>query len=239
MLLKDGVKNGKHVLIAEGLENAGEDLVETFAGRGATVAFLYHAKAHQSLELVRRSGALNIKCNLRNEESLNLSTDVVKEFFQSQLDVFVCNVCFESEGSGYCGAAASEEDDSSTKQEINNVWSQARAILQMNENKISAIIERILPMMNRGASIILLMPSEIQLSTTIANKECARMALQVLQHSLEGLIEAASDMLKEKDIRINGIYADNPDASGKDIASVAQFLASGSAASLTGQIIQL
>ncbi len=49
MLLRDEVRNSKHVLIADGVGNAGPEMVTAFTGRGARVAFLYREQYKDAL----------------------------------------------------------------------------------------------------------------------------------------------------------------------------------------------
>ena len=92
MLLESENKKSRHVLIAEGTGSRGESLVRAFTDRGATTAFFCRDRYKEALELSRETGALNIKCNVFNRNSMEFAADVVKEFMEDRLDTLVCNI---------------------------------------------------------------------------------------------------------------------------------------------------
>lgn len=233
MLLRDGVKRGKHVLVAEGLECGGRRMVETFAGRGGTVAFLYREQSHQGLELARESGALNIKCNLSSEKSLASAADVVKEFFESRLDTLICNVPFDREILKSTETVLFRKEDVTTTA-TGDLWNEARNILRWNQDKINAFLDQMLPLLEEKGSLVLIIPPESQ-----DMKEGTRMALRILRRGLEGVVESTGQALGKRGIRVNGIALNNSENNEDNIASLAQFLSSGASAGITGQIIEL
>lgn len=232
MLLRDGVKRGKHVLIAEGLECAGRRMVETFAGRGGTVAFLYREQSHLGLELARKSGALNIKCNLSSEKSLASAADVVKEFFESRLDTLICNVPFDPEIPNSTETLLSQEETVAT--DTGNLWNEARDLLRWNQDKINAYLDQMLPLLEDKGSLVLIIPAESQ-----DMSEGAQVALRILRRGLEGVVESTGQLLGKRGIRVNGIALDSSDNNEDHIASLAQFLSSGASDGITGQILEL
>lgn len=233
MLLRDGVKRGKHVLIAEGLDCAGHRMVEAFAGRGGTVAFLYREQSHQGLGLARKTGALNIKCNLSSTKSLESAADVVREFFESRLDTLICNVPFDKEIPKAAETVGSREENVVTTA-TGDLWNEARASLRWNQDKINAYLDQMLPLLEENGSLVLILPAESQ-----DMSEGSRIALRILHHGLEGVVEATGQALGKRGIRVNGIALNSSRNNEDSIASLVQFLASGASAGITGQIIEL
>ena len=67
-------------------------MVRAFTDRGAATAFFCRDRYKEALELSRETGALNIKCNVFNRNSMEFAADVVKEFMEDRLDTLVCNI---------------------------------------------------------------------------------------------------------------------------------------------------
>lgn len=216
MLLRDEVRNSKHVLIADGVGNAGPEMVTAFTGRGARVAFLYREQYKDALELARNTGALNIKCNIYSPESLTSAGDVIKEFFEGHVDTLICNPGMDV------------EDLRDAKD-----WRAVPMLFQRCMEGFGFYIYQMLPMMKKSGSIIMILPKKDEMEVA------ERIALRTLQKGMEELIAAAAEELQDRKIRINGVRVSLPDQMGEAIASTVRFLASGDAVAITGQIIDL
>ncbi len=216
MLLKDEGRNSKHVLIADGVGNAGREMVASFTGRGARVAFLYRERYREALELARNTGALNVKCNIYSPESLASAGNVVKEFFEGHIDTLICNPGLDE---GILRDA--------------NGWQLVPLLFQRSLEGFGFYIYQMLPMMKKSGSIILILPKKEETETS------ERIALRTLQKGLEEMITAASEELWDRGVRINGIRVALAEQNGDAVANTARFLASGDAAAITGQIIDL
>lgn len=85
------MKKNKKVLITGGSRGIGAKAVRLFSASGASVAFFYRKSYKEALELSKETGALNIKCNVASSESVTAAMDVAKEYFDSEVDVLICN----------------------------------------------------------------------------------------------------------------------------------------------------
>lgn len=84
-------KRNKKVLITGGSRGIGAEAVKAFASKGATVAFFYNKSQDEAYELSRKTGALAIKCNVGSYESVKNAMDVVREYFEGEIDVLINN----------------------------------------------------------------------------------------------------------------------------------------------------
>jgi len=87
----DKLKKSKHVLISGGSRGIGAEAVREFSAQGSSVAFFYRNSYKAALELSRQSGALNIRCNVANPESVHAAMEVVNGYFDQRVDVLICN----------------------------------------------------------------------------------------------------------------------------------------------------
>lgn len=84
-------KKAKKVLITGGSRGIGAEAVRKFAARGAQVAFLYRKSQKEAMSLSKRTGALAVQCNVGNPQSVANAMEVVKAYFDNEIDVLVCN----------------------------------------------------------------------------------------------------------------------------------------------------
>lgn len=84
-------RKGKRVLIVGGSRGIGAEAVREFTVHGASVAFFYHKSYREALALSRETGALNVRCNIANPDSVAAAMAVVTEFFDAHIDTLICN----------------------------------------------------------------------------------------------------------------------------------------------------
>ncbi|MBQ6582254.1 MAG: 3-oxoacyl-ACP reductase FabG [Mogibacterium sp.] len=230
----------KHVLITGGSRGIGAEAVRRFTSRGASTAFLYRRSYREALELSRETGALNIRCNVADPESVHAAMEVVNEFFDGEIDVLVCNA----------GIA-----DFNLITDIGvQRW---REMIDTNLNSAYYCIHEVLPgMISRKKGSIILVSSmwgqvgascEVAYSTAKAGligltkalaKEVGPSGIRV-NCIAPGLI--ATDMNRDVDEdSLQGIIEETPlcrIGTPADIAAVMDFLASDQSAFVTGQVI--
>ncbi len=84
-------KKCKKVLITGGSRGIGAEAVRCFTSHGATVAFLYNKSQKEAYDLSRETGALAVRCNVGIYESVRNAMDVIKEYFEGEIDVLINN----------------------------------------------------------------------------------------------------------------------------------------------------
>ena len=219
MLLESENKKSRHVLIAEGTGNRGESLVRAFTDRGSTTAFFCRDRYKEALELSRETGALNIKCNVFNRNSMEFAADVVKEFMEDRLDTLVCNILPE------LNREPPAED-----------WSKDRDSLMKNLDAVGFYLQTMLPLMGEGGSVIVLLQSGNLDSET---SEPMSLAENMLQSALKGMIQSLARTLRVKGIRVNGLLLSNREEAEPELGGTVRFLASRDAEGITGQLMQM
>lgn len=219
MLLESENKKSRHVLIAEGTGSRGESLVRAFTDRGATTAFFCRDRYKEALELSRETGALNIKCNVFNRNSMEFAADVVKEFMEDRLDTLVCNILPE------LNRERPAED-----------WSKDRESLMKNLDAVGFYLQTMLPLMGEGGSVIVLLQSG---DSDRETSEPMSLAENMLQSALKGMIQSRARSLRDKRIRVNGLLLSNREEAEPKLGGTVRFLASRDADGITGQLIQM
>ena len=219
MLLESENKKSRHVLIADGTGSRGESLVRAFTDRGATTAFFCRDRYKEALELSRETGALNIKCNVFNRNSMEFAADVVKEFMENRLDTLVCNILPE------LNREQSAED-----------WSKDREILMKNLDAVVFYLQIMLPLMGEGGSVIVLLQSG---DSDREMSEPMSLAENMLRSALKGMIQSLARSLRDKRIRVNGLLLSNREEAEPKLGGTMRFLASRDADGITGQLIQM
>lgn len=218
MLLESENKKSRHVLIAEGTGSGGESLVRAFTDRGATTAFFCRDRYKEALELSRETGALNIKCNVFNRNSMEFAADVVKEFMEDRLDTLVCNILPE------------------LNREPAEDWSKDRESLMKNLDAVGFYLQTMLPLMGEGGSVIVLLQSA---DSDRETSEPMSLAENMLQSALKGMIQSLARSLRDKRIRVNGLLLSNREEAEPKLGGTVRFLASRDADGITGQLIQM
>lgn len=219
MLLESENKKSRHVLIAEGTGSRGESLVRAFTDRGATTAFFCRDRYKEALELSRETGALNIKCNVFNRNSMEFAADVVKEFMEDRLDTLVCNILPEL-----------------NREQPAADWSRDRESLIKNLDAVGFYLQTMLPLMGDGGSVILLLQSGVsdgEKTEPVSPVEC------MLQSALKGMVQSLAQSLGDKRIRVNGLLLSNPEGAEPRLGGTVRFLASRDAEGITGQLIRM
>lgn len=216
MLLEKGSRKQRHVLIADGVTEIGAAAVHAFAERGATSAFLCGDQFKEALALSRETGALNIKCNVFNRESMESAMEVADAFFEHRLDTVVCNM-----GLDLPENLKIQEFDQFTE------------ILHCNVDSVRAFLNRSLSMMEEGGNAVILLPE----------KGSADEAEDVIRRMVRGtvgsMIQAAAPVLTKRGIRMNGIAVAEGKSSPVSVAKVIRFLSSSDSGEMTGKILQL
>lgn len=215
MLLEKGSRKQRHVLIADGMTHIGTAVVQSFAERGATSAFFCGDRFNEALILSRDTGALNIKCNVFNPESLGSAMEVADAFFEHRLDTVICNV----------------ELDLPETLNIQD-FNKTTEILHRNIDSIRSFLSSSLSMMQEGGKVVFLLPALEQYG------DSKRILSEMMRGMLERMIESAAPFLVGCGIRMNGIAVGrniSPDMAAKAI----RFLASSESEGMTGKIIQL
>lgn len=215
MLLEKGSRKQRHVLIADGMTNIGTAVVQSFAERGATSAFFCGDRFKEALILSRDTGALNIKCNVFNPDSLGSAMEVADAFFEHRLDTVICNVELDL-------------PETLNMQDFN----ETTEILHRNIDSIRSFLNGSLSMMQEGGTVVFLVPSLEH------DKDSKRILSEMMRGMLERMIESAAPFIGERGIRMNGIVVGeniSPDMAAKII----RFLASSESEGMSGKIIQL
>lgn len=175
MLLEKGSRKQRHVLIADGMTNIGTAVVQSFAERGATSAFFCGDRFKEALILSRDTGALNIKCNVFNPDSLSSAMEVADAFFEHHLDTVICNVELDL-------------PETLNMQDFN----ETTEILHRNIDSIRSFLNGSLSMMQEGGTVVFLVPSLEH------DKDSKRILSEMMRGMLERMIESAAPFIGER-----------------------------------------
>lgn len=236
----DLYKARKKVLITGGSRGIGAEAVREFTGNGAEVAFFYRKSDDNAFQLSRETGALNVRCNVANPESVKASMEVAGAFLSNEIDVLICNAgILESGPVTEIGA---------------DKWNE---IISTNLNSAYYCIKEVLPgMISRKKGCIIIVSSmwgqvgessEVAYSTAKAGligltkalaKEVGPSGIRV-NCIAPGIIDTSMNEEVASDVR-SQMVDDTPlgrIGTPADVAKVMKFLASDEAGFITGQII--
>ena len=233
-------RKNKHVLITGGSRGIGAAAVRQFTARGATTAFLYRKSYREALELSRETGALNVRCNVADPESVHAAMEVVNAFFDGEIDVLICNA----------GIA-----DFHLVTEIGaNRW---KEMIDTNLNSAYYCVHEVLPGMisRKQGSIILVSSMWGQVGAS------CEVAYSAAKAGLIGMTKALAKEVGPSGVRVNCIapgmidtdmnrgiseeivqaFADDTPlcriGAPEEVARVMEFLASEQSSYITGQVI--
>lgn len=236
----DLYKARKKVLITGGSRGIGAEAVREFTGNGAEVAFFYRKSDDEAFKLSKATGALNVRCNVANPESVKASTEVASAFLSNEIDVLVCNAGIM---------------DSELVTEIGvERWNE---VINTNLNSAYYCINEVLPgMISRGkGNIIIVSAMWGQVGAA------GEVAYSAAKSGLIGMTKALAKELGPSSIRVNciapgfidtemnddidesvkqGLIDDTPlgrMGTARDVAKAMVFLASDNASYITGQVI--
>lgn len=232
----DLYKAKKKVLIADGESSIGAEAVREFTGLGAEVVFFYRQSDAEAFKLSRETGALNVRCNVSNPESVKAAFEVAKEFLSGEIDVLVCN--------------AGIYDNSLMTSVGIEKWNE---IINSDLNSAFYCVSEALPGMIANKKGIIITVSSMQGQVGAAGS----VAYSAAKAGLIGMTKALAKETGPSGIRVNciapGALEEECDAStmkrmtidtplcrkgtAKDIAKTMVFLASDNAEFITGQVI--
>lgn len=234
------MKTGKKVLITGGSRGIGAEAVRDFCARGAEVAFFYNHSYEKAIMVGKETGALNIRCNVANELSVERAMKVANEYFNGHIDVLICNAGIADFGL------------------ITDIGSERwKRIIDTDLNSAYYCIKETLPNMisDKSGSIILVSSMwgqvgascEVAYSTAKAGiigmtkalaKEVGPSGIRVNCIS-PGMIDTEMNIGVRDEVTADIVY-DTPlgrEGTAKDIVNVMEFLASDRSAFITGQVI--
>lgn len=230
----------KKVLITGGSRGIGAEAVREFTGNGAEVAFFYRKSDDEAFKLSRETGALNVRCNVANPDSVKAAMEVAGAFLSNEVDVLICNA----------GVL-----DSGLITDIGvDRWNE---IMSVNLNSAYYCINEVLPGMieRKHGSIIIVSGMWGQVG------EANNVAYSTAKSGLIGLTKALAKEVGQHGIRVNCVapgLIDTDMNSGvleadrqqmvtdtpmgrigipRDVAKVMKFLASDESGFITGQVI--
>ena len=207
------MRKGKRVLITDGVNAGGEMFVRSFASYGASIAFFYSNSYDKAIALSKDSSALNIRCKISNIDSLWSALEVLRGYFDDELDTLVFNIDISD------NTLFDDMDGDKWRHgviaEIDGLFYTIRALRPFLNRKNSSIVE------------------------TAAKGKNSGLACDILESYIEGLTKSLSKSLDTANISVNAIIYDKDKDAGMHIADAARQLSSGELSVITGQVIRL
>lgn len=207
------MRKGKRVLITDGVNASGEMLVRSFASYGASTAFFYSNSYDKAIALSKEASALNIRCKISKLDSLWSALEVLRGYFDDELDTLVFNIDIS--------------DNTNFDNMDGDKW---RHKVISEVDGLFYTIRAMRPFLNRESSSIII---------TAAKGHEAGFACDILEAYIEGLTKSLSKSLNVSNISVNAIIYDKDVSAEAHIADAARQLASGESSFITGQVIRL
>lgn len=207
------MRKGKRVLVTDGINANGINIVRKFSSYGASTAFFYNNSYDKALSLGKETGALNIRCKISNLDSLWAASEVIRGFFKNEFDTLICNIALNR---GTCfDDMNGERWNKEVLSEINGIFYTIRALRPFLDK--------------RGGSIVI----------SVERGEKTGFAAEVIEAYVEGLTKALSKDFFSSKIRVNSIIYIGAANSSLSAADAVRQMASNETALITGQIIRL
>ena len=207
------MRKGKRVLITDGVNASGEMLVRSFASYGASTAFFYSNSYDKAIALSKEASALNIRCKISKLDSLWSALEVLRGYFDDELDTLVFNIDIS--------------DNTNFDNMDGDKW---RHEVISEVDGLFYTIRAMRPFLNRKSSSIII---------TAAKGHEAGFACDILEAYIEGLTKSLSKSLNVSNISVNAIIYDKDVSAEAHIADAARQLASGESSFITGQVIRI
>lgn len=207
------MRKGKRVLITDGVNAGGDMLVRSFASYGASTAFFYSNSYDKAIALNKETSALNIRCKASKLDSLWSALEVLRGYFDDELDVLVLNIDI-SDGTSF-------DDMDGDK------W-RHRVIAEIDG--LFYTIRALRPFLNRRSGSVVI---------TAAKNKNTGFACDILESYIEGFTISLSKSLNDANITVNAIIYEKNDSLGAHVADATRQLASSSSSFITGQIVRL